>query len=171
MAKGSALRYRSPADMPPSLRSRVEAQTKTPAAAPPRAPTAPRLDAEHHEQVDFISRIRALAAAEPSYARAAKRTYAIPNGGARSKAQAGKLKAEGVTSGVLDLFCSVARAGYYGLYIGMKSLSGKTSASQREWIRESEEEGYAAFVCRGADAAFNIWKAYVDGHDLYGEGS
>lgn len=165
MAKGSALRYRSAADMPPSLRSRVEGQTKAPAAAPPRAPKAPRLDAEHHEQVDFISRIRALAANDERYALAAKRTFAIPNGGGRSKREAGRLKAEGVTPGVSDLFCSVARGGHHGLYIEMKSLTGKASGDQLDWIAESNEEGYAALVCWGADQAFRAWTAYVDGRD------
>ena len=47
--------------------------------------------------------------------------HAIPNGGARGRAQASRLKAEGVKSGVADLMLPVARRGYHGFYIEMKT--------------------------------------------------
>lgn len=46
--------------------------------------------------------------------------HAVPNGGGRSKAQAGKLKAEGVTPGVWDLSLPVRRGPYDGLIIELK---------------------------------------------------
>ena len=48
--------------------------------------------------------------------------FAIPNGGLRNPVVARKLKAEGVKSGVSDIFLSVARGGYHGLYIEMKRI-------------------------------------------------
>ena len=42
--------------------------------------------------------------------------FAIPNGGLRNPVVARKLKAEGVKSGVSDIFLSVARGGYHNLY-------------------------------------------------------
>ncbi|PMQ04185.1 hypothetical protein DyAD56_15970 [Dyella sp. AD56] len=164
MPKG-ALRYRSVDDMPAGMRARLPSVPKTPTLPVlPSAPKVKRDDPEHREQVDFIQRVDSLALRDPRYARAAKRTFAIPNGGRRSKAEAGRLKAEGVRSGVHDLFCSVARSGFHGLYIEMKALDGRPSENQIEWLTESIDEGYAAFVCKGAQAAFDVWKAYVDGN-------
>ncbi len=154
--------------MPPALRARLNATRKSAPVLPaaPRAPKAPRRDPEHVEQVTFFIQIRELARVDQAYEVAARRTFAIPNGGSRTKREAGRLKAEGVTPGVSDIFCSVARAGHHGLYIEMKSPTGSASAVQREWITESQDEGYAAFICRGAEAALQVWKAYVDGGAL-----
>lgn len=43
--------------------------------------------------------------------------YHVPNGGSRHKAEAGRLRAEGVKAGVPDLCLPVARGQYHGLYI------------------------------------------------------
>lgn len=159
-----ALRYTSTAALPDRMRHMVEAQGKG-AAPPARAPTQPsqrKGDPEHLEQVDFFRRIRELAALDASYLIAARRTFAIPNGGGRSKREAGRLKAEGVTAGVSDIFCSVAHGGWHGLYIEMKSLTGYASREQGAWITESIELGYEAATCRGSGVAFALWKGYVD---------
>lgn len=121
----------------------------------------PRRDDEHNEQVVFFNRIRALATNDPRYAQAARRTFAIPNGGGRSKSQAGRLKAEGVRPGVSDIFVAVPSGNMHGLWIEMKSLTGYPSREQREWISESIELGYAAVCCRGAGAAFDAWRDFV----------
>lgn len=123
-------------------------------------------DLEHQEQSSFIAGIRALARADRRYAEAADRTYAIPNGGGRSKAQAGKLKAEGVRPGVSDIFVSLPRGRYHGCYIEMKSEEGYASKEQKSWIADSLRLGYYGAVCRGQRAAFEIWKTYVDGGNL-----
>ena len=154
--------------MPDRLRRLYEAQgaggaaNAATAAKPAASPRKPRRDCEHTEQVVFFNRIRTLALNDASYAAAARRTFAIPNGGGRSKREAGRLKAEGVKSGVSDIFCSVARGGMHGLYIEMKSLTGYASREQREWISDSTQEGYMAATCRGAEEAFQLWKSYVD---------
>lgn len=62
-------------------------------------------------------------------------------------------KAMGVKKGVPDLCLPVARNGYYGLYIEMKTPSGKASAAQRWWVTRLTEQGYRAVVCHGYDAA------------------
>lgn len=123
-------------------------------------------DLEHQEQARFIAGIRHLALIDARYAEAVDRTYAIPNGGGRSKAQAGKLKAEGVRPGVSDIFVSLSRGRYHGCYIEMKSEEGYASAAQKTWIADSLRLGYYGAVCRGQRAAFDIWKAYVDGGNL-----
>ena len=77
------------------------------------------------------------------------RIFAIPNGGARSKATAGRLKAEGVASGVPDLFIPAWR-----LWIEMKrSKGGSLSAEQKDWIEYLESVGHWVIVGKGADHA------------------
>lgn len=56
--------------------------------------------------------------------------YAIPNGGLRSKATAGKLKAEGVHPGMPDIGVAAARDRFHGLYIEMKKTHGSALLPQ-----------------------------------------
>lgn len=165
---GHALRYRDESELPESIRKRLQKRfgEKKPAAiATPRA-RKPRRDIEHTEQVVFFNRIRALAANDPTrYGMAAKRTVAIPNGGGRSRAEAGRLKAEGVTKGVSDIFVAWPHEGWCGMFIEMKAPDGRVSEEQSQWLFDSVGLGYRAFVCYGADEATNVWRAYVDGDD------
>lgn len=83
------------------------------------------------------------------------RLHAIPNGGKRDKAVAGKLKAEGVTPGVPDLCLpfSVQRGfgRYFGLYIEVKTMTGRMTVVQQEWLAYLRKIGYKAELCRGVD--------------------
>ena len=64
------------------------------------------------------------------------RLFHIPNGGHRHKATAGRLRAEGVKSGVPDICLPVPRGPYHGLYIEMKRMRGNdTSETQDDWLR------------------------------------
>ena len=62
-------------------------------------------------------------------------------------------KAMGVKKGVPDLCLPVARGGFHGLYIEMKTPSGRASEAQRWWATRLTEQGYRAVVCHGYDAA------------------
>lgn len=176
---GHAFRVSDASQLPEHLRRQLEAKAAADrclASAPPRLKiepppqpepvTKPKRrtgDPEHQEQVVFINRLKALAVNRPAYAMAVKRTHAIPNGGGRSKREAGRLKAEGVVAGVPDIFVAYPVPGFHGLYIEMKSLTGKPSREQQDWIRDSLALGYQAAVCRGADEAMKVWLDYVDG--------
>ena len=93
-----------------------------------------------------------------------ERLYHVPNGGARSKAVAGKLKAAGVKSGVPDIDLPAARGGYYGLHIELKAGKNKIEPKQREWLEHLTQAGRFACVCYGADAATEIIERYLNGH-------
>lgn len=112
---------------------------------------------EHDEQAFVVARAEALA---PSVSEL-RMLFAIPNGGARSKATAGRLKAEGVRPGVSDLFLSVPKGCYHGLYIEMKAISGRASDEQKAWIAAAREYGYRAEVCFGAEAAWLVICEYL----------
>ena len=90
--------------------------------------------------------------------------FHIPNGGGRSKAEAGRFKAEGVKAGVPDLMLPVARGEYHGLFIELKRLDGGTvSKAQKEWIRDLNAQGYRAEVCKGWEAASRVIRDYLEG--------
>jgi hypothetical protein len=77
------------------------------------------------------------------------RIFAIPNGGARSPATAGRLKAEGVSPGVPDLFIPE-----WSLWVEMKRIKGGTlSSEQKKWAEYLESVGYLVIVGQGADNA------------------
>lgn len=88
--------------------------------------------------------------------------FAIPNGGHRHISVAMKLKAEGVRSGVPDLFLAYPTPFAHGLFIEMKKRKGgRVSDSQKPFISELNEQGYKAVVCHGAEAAINEIKRYI----------
>lgn len=122
-----------------------------------------RLDREHMEQAALVSWARANERSRPEL----RMLLAIPNGGARSKATAGRLKAEGVRAGVPDLALPVARGGFHGLWIEMKSpatpgkRAGVLSSEQRRWIVDLSREGFCAVVAYGWDEAREFIEEYL----------
>jgi len=90
--------------------------------------------------------------------------YHIPNGGSRNKAEAARLKAQGVRSGVPDVCLPVARHGHHGLYIEMKRQTGGTvSKEQKKWIDALLQQGYFACVCKGWEMAALVIEQYMEG--------
>lgn len=98
--------------------------------------------------------------------------FAVPNGGARSKATAGKLKAEGVVAGVADLILMVPRCvkahddeGWFNtihaLCIEMKTAKGRQSPDQKEWQAKVEAKGYHYAVCRSLDDFMTVVNGYL----------
>ena len=88
------------------------------------------------------------------------RIFAIPNGGQRSIAAAGRLKAEGVSSGVPDLFIPA-----WGLWIEMKRIKGgSVSAEQKDWMAYLESVKYWCIVGKGADDAKAKISAFFNEH-------
>lgn len=125
---------------------------------PPPAKTGLPVLTEHQEQVRLMKWAAAL---EPLYP-ALRLLYAIPNGGARHKAVAGKMRAEGVKKGVPDLHLPVARQGFHSLFIEMKrEFGGKVSDEQRAWLAALTAEGHRVERCNGASAACAVLLDYL----------
>ena len=108
---------------------------------------------EHEEQVAFVKWLRLVHPRVPF--------IAIPNGGWRHKATAGRLKAEGAQPGAPDLMIPVPIGDKHGLFIEMKrERGGQLSESQKEFIPILREHGYAVEVCAGALAAIEAFERY-----------
>lgn len=74
----------------------------------------------------------------------------------------GRLKAEGLSPGALDLVFPIVTQKYPGLYIEMKRTSGgKVSEDQQDWLEYLKGQGYKAVVCKGADAAILTIQNYL----------
>lgn len=87
--------------------------------------------------------------------------FAIPNGGARSKATAGKLKAEGVVPGVADLILLVPKQWAFALCIEMKTAKGRQSPEQMEWQRKVEDNNYRYVICRSLEGFMSVVNEYL----------
>ena len=80
--------------------------------------------------------------------------FAVPNGGGRSRIEAGIMKAEGVTAGVADLILLEARGGYGALCIEMKTSdkASKQRPSQKAWQEAARKAGNRYVVIRSFEA-------------------
>ena len=93
----------------------------------------------------------------------------IPNGGARSKATAGRLKAEGVKAGIPDICLPVPKNGYGALYIELKVpenkalgvRKGRVSDYQAAMLKRLAGYGNRAVGCYGAEEAIRAIKEYI----------
>ena len=93
--------------------------------------------------------------------------FAVPNGGARSKATAGKLKAEGVKPGVPDVVLPVPRGPYGACYIELKRPKAPGKQAGRETVEQKAmrlaltEAGNYAVVCTGWIEARDVLELYL----------
>jgi len=89
--------------------------------------------------------------------------FAVPNGGGRSRIEAGIMKAEGVTAGVADLILLEARGGYGSLCIEMKTRdkSSKQRPSQKAWQEAAERAGNLYAVVRDFEGFQAIVRDYM----------
>lgn len=88
--------------------------------------------------------------------------HAIPNGGLRDRITAAKLKAEGVKSGVSDVFLPVKRGAWSGLYIEMKKPKGKPTAEQLAFGVFVLSQGFGFIVCDHWEKARDVIINYME---------
>lgn len=90
--------------------------------------------------------------------------FAVPNGGGRSRIEAGIMKAEGVTAGVSDLILLEARGGYGALCIEMKTTekSSRQRASQKAWQEAAVRAGNHYAVIRTLEGFQKIVRWYLN---------
>jgi hypothetical protein len=91
-----------------------------------------------------------------------KLLHHIPNGGKRDSIEAKHLKIQGVKSGVPDLCLPVARKNYHGLYIELKTETGRPSDNQKWWIEQLNGQRYKAVICHGWEEAKQCLTDYLN---------
>lgn len=119
---------------------------------------AKSIDREGQEQAALMTELRIR------MPEVADLIYHVPNGGHRLKSVAAKLKQQGVVAGIPDLVLTMARGGFFGLYIEFKATPPNDAAispSQHERIRKLNDQGYLAVVCRGHFDAMEQIRAYL----------
>lgn len=88
--------------------------------------------------------------------------FAVPNGARTSMGTAAKLSAEGMSPGVPDLAIPLPVAGGpTGLWIEMKTPTGRVSPEQLAWHAVLSEAGHRVVVCRSSEAAIAELRAYA----------
>ena len=129
------------------------------------------MKSEHTEQVIFFQRLFVLSRQRPELKDALRWIHAIPNGGARDIRTAKKLKAEGVKSGVWDIFWPYRSKGYSGLYIEMKrsdhrpkreGSKGGLSDEQIDFRDFVQSQYFLCKVAYSAKEACEIVEKYLD---------
>jgi hypothetical protein len=115
-----------------------------------------RIPSEHEEQRAFVEWFR------KSFK--GVRVFAIPNGGARFKVEAVKLKTEGVSAGVPDLFIPE-----FNVWIEFKRRKGGVvSKEQKDWHEYLQGIGHNVFVCEGADQAkYGVLDFFIGYHEHF----
>lgn len=95
--------------------------------------------------------------------------FAIPNGGRRSKVEAGIMKGEGVRAGVADMFLAVpsdraiiSGRVYHGLFIEFKYGKGKQSPSQIMFQKSVSEQKYLYAVVSTFESFQKLVNEYLN---------
>ena len=121
-------------------------------------PYKPKPPTEFQEAVNFASMCKRHEGLCPEL----KFLFAVPNGGHRSKASAGKAKAEGVKVGVPDYIWPRAVGNCPGLVIELKRIKGgSVSDDQRRTLDYFASQGWTAIVCKGWQEAWEAVKAHM----------
>ena len=108
---------------------------------------------EHDEQATLF----AIASYRPEL----RWMFAIPNGGYRTKATAGKMAAEGLKAGVWDIYLPRPSNGYHGLFIEMKFGHNKLTELQEQFGVFATGQGYLCKVAYSAEEAIEIIDEYL----------
>ena len=104
---------------------------------------------------------------EYQYPREANLLFAIPNGAhlagtaKQRAAQWARLKKEGAKPNVPDLFLPIPRRSSHGLFIEMKTETGRVRPGQKEWLQALSIQGYETAVCRSLEEFQAVVREYL----------
>lgn len=112
---------------------------------------------EHDNQVAVIKWCKVHEAEYPRLGM----IFAVGNARKCTPRQGAWLKAEGVKSGVSDLYLSSPNEKHHGMYIEMKSQGGKLTESQIDWLCKADKYGYYTATCYSWITAVNAIVDYL----------
>lgn len=84
-----------------------------------------------------------------------------PMSGVRDSKTGARLKREGARAGDPDLNLQVARGKYHGLYLELKTATGRVSPDQATFLAYLNSAGYLALICRSLDDAVKTIVSYL----------
>ena len=87
--------------------------------------------------------------------------FHIPNESVGGQGWIVRNRQMGVRSGVPDLFYPVPLHGWHGLFIEMKSKSGRMSRDQKRWFDILNAFGYKCVIAHGWEEAKKALEEYV----------
>ena len=67
----------------------------------------------------------------------------------------------GYVKGFPDLQITEARKNYHGLFIELKTKTGRMTPHQKQWIEDLNERGYLAKCCKGMEEAMDLIDWYL----------
>jgi VRR-NUC domain len=84
----------------------------------------------------------------------------FPNEGKRTPSFGRLMKEMGMRAGVSDLFISMARHGYHGAWIELKTKNGVLSSLQKEFLDDMSAQNYFTIICRSIDECIKTIQWY-----------
>ena len=91
-----------------------------------------------------------------------KARFCASLGGIRTSiSQARKAKKTGYWAGFPDLQITEPNRLYHGLFIEIKTQTGRATKSQKEWIKALNDRGYKAVICKGFEECKNEIDKYL----------
>jgi VRR-NUC domain-containing protein len=84
----------------------------------------------------------------------------FPNEGKRSPRYGKLMKDLGMRAGVSDLFIPMARHGFIGAWIEIKTSKGIVSVAQKDFLSDMEQLGHFTTICRSIEEGINTIKWY-----------
>jgi hypothetical protein len=87
--------------------------------------------------------------------------FAIPNGSLRTKRTGALLKAEGVKAGVADLFIMQGNQLHHGLFIEVKTMTGKQQETQKNFEKIAFANHYCYEIVRSLDELIEKLNTYL----------
>jgi len=87
--------------------------------------------------------------------------WAVPNGGFRHITTAIKLKLEGVRPGIPDVFISIPKGKWSGLFLEFKTKTGTLTKPQKFYLDALSKAGYQTAVVRSVDEAISVVHEYM----------
>lgn len=87
--------------------------------------------------------------------------FAVPNGGRRGKVEAAILSGEGVRPGVSDLVLAVPSHPHSGLFMELKTDTGRPTESQKAFAEMVRAQGYRHEFVRSVEQFIDTVNGYL----------
>ena len=116
---------------------------------------------EHDEQVALVDWANLYAREVPEL----RYMFAVPNQGGKGKGaiiRGQKMVREGLKKGAPDIFLPFPTDDFYGLFIEMKSETGRLGDEQHDYLNYLTKQGYLCGVCRSFEEAQALIMDYLN---------